>query len=79
MYVFQLQRWFKYATSLFGEGSLYGQFTQPQQLQNESSPDFMVQVVFIFFEDSMKLLNDLSRTLDQWHVDFKRVDSYVHQ
>ena len=41
------------------------QFTQPQQLQNESSPDFMVQVVFLFFEDSMKLLNDLSRTLDQ--------------
>ncbi|KAJ9691463.1 hypothetical protein PVL29_013593 [Vitis rotundifolia] len=59
------QRQKRVGVSVAEMGSLYGQFTQPQQLQNESCPDFMVEVVFLFFEDSMKLLNDLSRTLDQ--------------
>ena len=39
----------------------------------------MVEVVSLFFEDSEKLLNDLSRALDKQNVDFKRVDSHVHQ
>ncbi|KAJ9700150.1 hypothetical protein PVL29_005803 [Vitis rotundifolia] len=80
MEVVQMQRRFvEYAASLFREGFLDGQFTQLQQLQDESNPDFVVEVVSLFFEDSEKLLNDLSRALDQQNVDFKRVDSHVHQ
>lgn len=73
------RRFVEYAASLFREGFLDGQFTQLQQLQDESNPDFVVEVVSLFFEDSEKLLNDLSRALDQQNVDFKRVDSHVHQ
>ncbi|BBG93247.1 histidine-containing phosphotransmitter 1 [Prunus dulcis] len=50
-----------------------------QQLQDESNPDFVVEVVSLFFEDSEKLLNDLTRALEQPSVDFKRVDAHVHQ
>jgi len=55
------------------------QFTQLQQLQDENNPDFVAEVVSLFFEDSEKLLGDLSKTLNQEPVDFKRVDGCVHQ
>ena len=73
------RRFVEYATSLLHEGFLDGQFTQLQQLQDESNPDFVVEVVSLFFQDSEKLLNDLPIALDQQNVDFKRVDSHVHQ
>ncbi|KAM7485161.1 hypothetical protein LguiA_001170 [Lonicera macranthoides] len=80
MEVGQLQRRFvEYTASLFGEEFLDAQFTQLQQLQDESNPDFVVEVVSLFFDDSEKLLNDLSKALEQQNVDFKRVDAHVHQ
>lgn len=75
-----MQRSFvEYTASLFREGFLDGQFSQLQQLQDESNPDFVVEVVSLFFEDSEKLLNDLTRALDQQNTDFKKVDAHVHQ
>ncbi|CDP17989.1 unnamed protein product [Coffea canephora] len=68
-----------YSTSLYKEGFLDDQFKQLQQLQDESNPDFVVEVVYLFFEDSERLLNELSKTLNQQIVDFKKVDAHVHQ
>ncbi|KAJ4834107.1 peroxiredoxin type-2 [Turnera subulata] len=80
MEVGQMQRtWIEYTKSLFSEGFLDAQFTQLQLLQDESNPDFVVEVVSLFFEDSERLLNDLTRALDQPIVDFKKVDAHVHQ
>jgi histidine-containing phosphotransfer peotein len=42
---------------------LDAQFSQLQQLQDENNPDFVVEVVSLFFEDSEKLLNDVTRAL----------------
>ncbi|KOM54738.1 hypothetical protein LR48_Vigan10g063000 [Vigna angularis] len=52
-----------YTASLFHEGFLDEQFNQLQQLQDESNPDFVVEVVTLFFEDAERLLNELSKTL----------------
>ncbi|XP_062176522.1 histidine-containing phosphotransfer protein 1 [Alnus glutinosa] len=80
MEVGQMQRRLAdYTKSLFMEGILDAQFLQLQQLQDESNPDFVVEVVSLFFEDSEKLLNDITRALDQQSVDFKKIDAHVHQ
>ncbi|XP_028770760.1 histidine-containing phosphotransfer protein 1-like [Neltuma alba] len=68
-----------YTASLFQEGFLDDQFTQLQQLQDESNPDFVVEVVTLFFEDAERLLNELAKELGQASIDFKRVDAHVHQ
>ncbi|WOL16392.1 histidine-containing phosphotransfer protein 1 [Canna indica] len=73
------RRYIDFTSALLREGILDGQFTQLQQLQDESNPDFVLEVVTLFFEDSEKLLNELSRTLEQQVVDFKKVDAHVHQ
>lgn len=48
---------------MYEKGFLNDQFTQLQQLQDESNPDFVVEVVSLFFEDSERLLNELAKTL----------------
>ncbi|XP_031255442.1 histidine-containing phosphotransfer protein 1-like [Pistacia vera] len=78
--VIQLQKKLvDYKTSLFNEGILDDQFTQLQQLQDESNPDFVVEVVSLFFKDSERLFDELAKTLDQQNVDFNRLDAHVHQ
>ncbi|KAK3418498.1 histidine-containing phosphotransfer protein 1 [Eucalyptus grandis] len=80
MDVAQLKRQlFEYTTLLFHEGFLDEQFTQLQQLQDENNPDFVVEVVSLFFDDSQRLLNELAKALDQQNIDFKKVDAHVHQ
>ncbi|XP_047312689.1 histidine-containing phosphotransfer protein 5-like [Impatiens glandulifera] len=78
--VSQLQRQFvDYATSLYREGFLDDQFSQLQKLQDESNPDFVVEVVSLFFEDSEKLLSNMAIALEQPMVDYKQIDAHVHQ
>jgi len=80
MDVIQLQRrCLDYTSSLYREGYLDEQFTQLQQLQDECNPEFVVEVVSLFFEDAEKLLADLSKTLAQQPIDFKKADAHVHQ
>ncbi|MED6159597.1 peroxiredoxin type-2 [Stylosanthes scabra] len=78
--VTQMQRQLlQYTSSLFKEGFLDDQFNQLQQLQDESNPEFVVEVVTLFFEDAERLLNELSKSLEQESIHFRRVDAHVHQ
>ncbi|XP_047949916.1 histidine-containing phosphotransfer protein 1-like [Salvia hispanica] len=76
----QLQRsYLEYSKALFREGVLDAQFVELQMLRDESNPDFVMEVVTLFFEDSQRILNQLSNTLNEQSVDFKKVDANVHQ
>ncbi|KAG8370689.1 hypothetical protein BUALT_Bualt13G0009400 [Buddleja alternifolia] len=76
----QLQKQYvDFSTSLYREGFLDDQFIQLQKLQDDTNPDFVVEVVSLFFEDSEKLLNNLATALQQQVVDFKQIDAHVHQ
>lgn len=55
------------------------QFVQLQKLQDENSPDFVAEVVTLFFQDSEKILTNLTNALQQQVVDFPQVDAHVHQ
>ncbi|XP_023520625.1 histidine-containing phosphotransfer protein 1-like [Cucurbita pepo subsp. pepo] len=68
-----------YTLSLFKEGYLNDEFKELQSLQDESNPEFVVEVVSIFFEDSQRLINELAKALDHKCIDFNKVDAYVHQ
>ncbi|XP_004293302.1 PREDICTED: histidine-containing phosphotransfer protein 1-like [Fragaria vesca subsp. vesca] len=80
MDVGQMQRqWVDYIKSLFLEGFLDGQFLHLQKLQDESTPDFVVEVVSIFFDETEKLLNDVTTALEQPSVDFRIIGGHVYR
>ncbi|XP_044491816.1 histidine-containing phosphotransfer protein 1-like isoform X2 [Mangifera indica] len=60
-------------------GYVDDQFYQLQKLQDESNPDFLVEVVSTYFNDCQKLVQSMAQALEQQNVDFKLVDSHVHQ
>uniref|UniRef100_A0A1D1ZBV2 Histidine-containing phosphotransfer protein n=1 Tax=Anthurium amnicola TaxID=1678845 RepID=A0A1D1ZBV2_9ARAE len=65
--------------SMFVEGLLDDQFTQIQMLQDANNPGFIAEVITLFCEDAERLLNELTKLLEQPAVDYNKVDAYVHQ
>ncbi|CAH8267164.1 unnamed protein product [Arabidopsis lyrata] len=78
----QLQRQFRdYTISLYQQGFLDDQFTELKKLQDDGSPDFVAEVLTLFFEDCVKLISNMARSLDKTTgaVDFSQVGASVHQ
>lgn len=67
--VFQLQQ----------EGVLDEQFQQLMQLQDESNPDFVAEVIQLYFEDSAQKLDRVGLMLSTPAVDYNELDQLVHQ
>ncbi|VAH03188.1 unnamed protein product [Triticum turgidum subsp. durum] len=64
---------------LFLQGYLDEQFNQLEELQDESSPNFVEEVVALFLKDSPRLLSNIEQTIGKYPQDFYRLDSLVHQ
>ncbi|KAJ8445545.1 hypothetical protein Cgig2_012433 [Carnegiea gigantea] len=65
---------------LFHQGVLDEQFLQLQQLQDESSPNFVSEVVNIYFHESEKLLRNLRAFLmDGEFSDYKKIGMHLNQ
>ncbi|CAK9190514.1 unnamed protein product [Sphagnum troendelagicum] len=73
------QEYAEHMDSLRAEGLLDDQFLELQQLQDESSPDFVEEVVLLFIQDSGRIIQNLTDSLEQTPVNFKKVDAHVHQ
>ncbi|XP_047341197.1 pseudo histidine-containing phosphotransfer protein 6-like [Impatiens glandulifera] len=66
---------------LFHQGVLDEQFIQLQQLQDDSSPNFISEVVNIYFNESDKLLRNLTNLLMEkdLKVDYKKIGMHINQ
>ncbi|CAK9277367.1 unnamed protein product [Sphagnum jensenii] len=73
------QQYIEHMDSLRAEELLDDQFLELQQLQDESSPDFVEEVVLLFIQDSGRIIQNLADSLEQQPVNFKKVDAHVHQ
>ncbi|XP_009630250.1 pseudo histidine-containing phosphotransfer protein 6-like [Nicotiana tabacum] len=65
---------------LFHQGVLDEQYLQLQQLQDESSPNFVSEVVNIYFQESEKLLRNLrSLLMDREFSDYMKMGVHLNQ
>lgn len=64
---------------LQAEGTLNDQFVQLQELQDESNPDFVAEVVELYFEDSGAKIDRIGVMLSSPNPDFNELDQLVHQ
>ncbi|KAJ0961352.1 hypothetical protein J5N97_000559 [Dioscorea zingiberensis] len=63
---------------LFHQGVLDEQFMQLQHLQDESSPNFVYEVVTLYFRESEKLLRNLRALLYEC-TDYKKMGIHLNQ
>ncbi|XP_058774094.1 pseudo histidine-containing phosphotransfer protein 6-like [Vicia villosa] len=64
---------------LFHQGVLDEQFLQLQQLQDDTSPNFVSEVVNIYFHESEKLLTNLRSLMEREFSDYKRMEIHLNQ
>ncbi|XP_072966630.1 pseudo histidine-containing phosphotransfer protein 6 [Typha angustifolia] len=67
-------------THLFHQGVLDEQFMQLEQLQDESSPNFVCEVISIYFRESDKMLRNFRYQLaDKELIDYKKMGIHLNQ
>mmetsp|Transcript_35168 Transcript_35168/g.89033 ORF Transcript_35168/g.89033 Transcript_35168/m.89033 type:complete len:149 (-) Transcript_35168:489-935(-) len=66
-------------TQLQHEGVLDEQFSMLITLQDEASPDFVTEVVQLYFEDSVSKIDKIGQMLSTPSPDFNELDQLVHQ
>ncbi|KAK3417709.1 hypothetical protein EUGRSUZ_H03655 [Eucalyptus grandis] len=71
--------WFSLSLSAVATGILDSQYLELHELQDESNPEFVVEVVYLFLADSEKLLDDLSRDLTQQNVEFEKAQAQAQK
>lgn len=65
--------------SLQQQGVLDEQFSQLLQLQDESNPDFVAEVVSLYFDDSVTKIERMGVLLGSPSPNFTELDAVVHQ
>ncbi|MFS8003102.1 putative signal transduction histidine kinase, phosphotransfer (Hpt) domain, HPT domain superfamily [Helianthus anomalus] len=65
--------------SLFEQGYLDEQFTQLEDLQDDANPNFVEEIVTSFFSDSTRLIRNVETALENYPLDFCKLDDYMHQ
>ncbi|CAA3001005.1 histidine-containing phosphotransfer 4 [Olea europaea subsp. europaea] len=67
--------------SLFDQGYLdQEQFTQLEELQDDANPNFVEEVVTLYYRDSARLIQNIEQALAEKNpLDFTKLDNYMHQ
>ncbi|KAI5392163.1 hypothetical protein KIW84_076811 [Lathyrus oleraceus] len=53
--------------SLFDQGFLDEQFIQLEELQDDANPNFVEEIVTLYYRDSSRLISNLEQTLERIH------------
>ncbi|GFY97086.1 hydroxyproline-rich glycoprotein family protein [Actinidia rufa] len=65
--------------ALFDQGFLDEQFVQLEELQDDANPNFVEEIVTLFYRDSTRLIHNIEQPLEKSPLDFTKLDSYMHQ
>ncbi|KAF3951649.1 hypothetical protein ACB098_10G171500 [Castanea mollissima] len=65
--------------SFLDQGYLDEQFIQLEELQDDDNPNFVEEIVTLFFNDSARLLQNIEQALVSGPIDFAKLDNYMHQ
>ncbi|XP_057773139.1 histidine-containing phosphotransfer protein 4 [Salvia miltiorrhiza] len=65
--------------SLFDQGYLDEQFIQLEELQDDANPNFVEEVVTLYYRDSARLIQNIDQALEKSPLDFSKLDSFMHQ
>ncbi|KAL7159284.1 hypothetical protein ABFS83_01G017700 [Erythranthe nasuta] len=65
--------------ALFDQGYLDEQFIQLEDLQDEANPNFVEEVVKLFYSDSARFIRNIDLTLNNSPSDFVKLDNIMHQ
>ncbi|BAT78368.1 hypothetical protein VIGAN_02103700 [Vigna angularis var. angularis] len=66
-------------TSLFDQGFLDEQFIQLEELQDDVNPNFVEEIVTLFYSDSVRLIYNIERGLMSNPPNFTKLDDFMHQ
>ncbi|GER52106.1 histidine phosphotransfer protein [Striga asiatica] len=69
----------KMRQSLFDQGYLDEQFHQLEELQDDANPNFVEEIVTLYYRDSARLIQNIEQALDKNPVDFAKLDGLMHQ
>ncbi|CAA0837287.1 Histidine-containing phosphotransfer protein 4 [Striga hermonthica] len=64
---------------LFDQGYLDEQFHQLEELQDDANPNFVEEVVTLYYRDSARLIQNIEQALEKKPIDFVKLDSIMHQ
>ncbi|KAK7271941.1 hypothetical protein RJT34_28224 [Clitoria ternatea] len=65
--------------SLFDQGHLDEQFIQLEELQDDANPNFVEEIVTLYYRDSSRLTSSLEQTLERNPLDYNKLDTIMHQ
>ncbi|GMN40017.1 hypothetical protein TIFTF001_009247 [Ficus carica] len=67
-------------SSLIEQGYLdEQQFLQLEELQDDANPNFVEEIVTLFYKDSARLFHNIEQALKSRPIDFAKLDIYMHQ
>ncbi|XP_004510310.1 histidine-containing phosphotransfer protein 4-like [Cicer arietinum] len=66
--------------SLFDQGLLDEQFIQLEELQDDANPNFVEEIVTLYYRDSSRLISSIELALkERNYLDFNKLDTLMHQ
>ncbi|KAI4386993.1 hypothetical protein MLD38_004862 [Melastoma candidum] len=65
--------------SLFDQGYVDDQFVQLEELQDDTNPNFVEEIVTLYYRDSARLISSIEQALERSPLDFDKLDNLMHQ